>query len=379
MGEIQAADTRRALGRDVPFDEIMDPIDRARVIFAQTERITWEVPVRAEHERWRRRAFYIDEEEGAEPPPGYTEDDSSDDDDRNGVISPGSGSDSRRPSLRSRSSSKVRFEDHVMETEHETRSNTSSKSIPTGERWGGYEIPEAERDVGKEILYQAVSEGMNELLDQLFKPKEDLAMAAKETKAERDMWKDVVAAAAARQAGRIAQDGADGASRDEIDPPPKEGPNNDSTGDDGPQELTDFSIPDPTLPQNRPNTPPPTPTSPSTSRTARLAALNTLSPSKSPTTSSDPSRHLSDAGRRPLGMPTPEQIATYILHNRVDEEAKVRRGYGKLSFDEWAERMVPQRDLDGGGVKEEGDTGAAKSASLGKLGFVGMWLDVCGF
>ena len=355
----------------------MDPIDRARVIFAQTERITWEVPLRAEHERWRRRAFYIDEEEGAEPPPGYTEDDSSDDDDRNGVISPGSGSDSRRPSLRSRSSSKVRFEDHVMETDYETRSNTSPKSIPAGERWGGYEIPEAERDVGKEILYQAVSEGMNELLDQLFKPKEDLAMAAKETRAERDMWKDVVAAAAARQADRAAQDEAP---TGELLHTPEKAHENDSIPDDAPQELNSSPKPDPTMPQNRPNTPPPpAPTSPSTSRTARLAAPNTLSPSKSSTASSDPSHHLSDPGRRPLGMPTPEQISTYILHNRVDEEARVRRGYGKLSFEEWAERMVPERDLDGGGVREENEDGSAKSASLGKLGFVGMWLDVCGF
>ena len=100
-------------------------------------------------------------------------------------------SDSSPPSRRSRSSSKVRFQDNVTDGEYDTRSNTSmsSRSIPVGERWGGYEIPEAEKDVGREILYQVTQEGLNELLDPLFRKREDLAVEAVRTRAERKMWR----------------------------------------------------------------------------------------------------------------------------------------------------------------------------------------------
>lgn len=100
-------------------------------------------------------------------------------------------SDSSPPSRRSRSSSKVRFQDDVTDGEYETRSNTSmsSRSIPVGERWGGYEVPEAEKDVGREILYQVTQEGLNELLDPMFRQREDLAVEAVRTRAERKMWR----------------------------------------------------------------------------------------------------------------------------------------------------------------------------------------------
>lgn len=49
-------------------------------------------------------------------------------------------------------------------------------------------MPEVEKDVGKEILYQATQEGFNELLDALFKEKEDLMMEVYRTRAERRRW-----------------------------------------------------------------------------------------------------------------------------------------------------------------------------------------------
>ena len=100
-------------------------------------------------------------------------------------------SDSSPPSRRSRSSSKVRFQDVLTDGEYETRSNTSmsSRSIPVGERWGGYEVPEAEKDVGREILYQVTQEGLNELLDPMFRKREDLAVEAVRTRAERKTWR----------------------------------------------------------------------------------------------------------------------------------------------------------------------------------------------
>ena len=124
-------------------------------------------------EHWERRQFYLDDENGVAPPAGFDKDEN------------------LQQSRRSRSSSKVRFEDDLTDAELETRSNTSvsSRNIPVGERWGGYEIPEAEKDVGREILYQVTQEGLNELLDPIFRRKEDLAMDVLRTKGEREKWR----------------------------------------------------------------------------------------------------------------------------------------------------------------------------------------------
>ncbi|KAE8339066.1 hypothetical protein BDV24DRAFT_152992 [Aspergillus arachidicola] len=141
-------------------------------------------------ERWRRRAFYTDEEDGAAAPEGYETDSDADDvsveDDLHDQHLE---FESHPPSPRSRSSSKVRFQDDITD-DYDVRSNpsTSSRSILVGERWGGFEIPEVERDVGKEILYQVTQQGFNELLDILFKPKEDLLMEVYRTRTERKMW-----------------------------------------------------------------------------------------------------------------------------------------------------------------------------------------------
>ncbi|KAJ6095469.1 hypothetical protein N7486_006215 [Penicillium sp. IBT 16267x] len=192
---IREEDIIEALGTYVPPQEIIDPIDRARIVTAVYNRMREEDQRRIDEtrrngidERWRRRAFYTDEEDGATIPEGYqrdpTFDDLSDDDsiDESPI-------DSHPPSPRSRSSSKVRFQDDVAD-DYEVRSNpsTSSRSVPVGERWGGFEIPEVERDAGKEILYQVTQQGFNELLDLLFKQKEDLLMEVYRTRADRKKW-----------------------------------------------------------------------------------------------------------------------------------------------------------------------------------------------
>ena len=88
-------------------------------------------------------------------------------------------------SRRSRSSSKVRFRDDVgTDDEHESRSRAtsiSSRSIPVNERWGGF-VPEPEKDVGREVLYQVTQEAFNELLDPVFRLREDLALAGIRTR-----------------------------------------------------------------------------------------------------------------------------------------------------------------------------------------------------
>ncbi|KAJ5774203.1 Recoverin [Penicillium paradoxum] len=186
-------DIIEALGTYVPPHEITDPIDRARVADAvyhrmreDDQRRVFDARQRGIEERWRRRAFYTDEEDGATAPEGYEQDldvDDSSDEDLDDH-------ESRPPSPRSRSSSKVRFQDDLNDDDYDVRSNpsTSSRSIPVGERWGGFEIPEVEKDLGKEILYQVTQQGFNELLDILFKPKEDLLMEVYHTRADRKIW-----------------------------------------------------------------------------------------------------------------------------------------------------------------------------------------------
>jgi len=135
-------------------------------------------------DRWKKRQFYLDEEEGAEPPDGWDEDDD--------ILTGVNGhSDNHKTtqhppmlSPRSRSSSKVRFAEDTDDYDIRSNPSTSSRSVP--ERWGGMEIPDAERDVGKEVFYQVIQQAFNELLDDLFREKEDLAVEAAETKEDRD-------------------------------------------------------------------------------------------------------------------------------------------------------------------------------------------------
>ena len=192
---VNREDIVNALGAYVPLSEITDPVDRARIGTAVIERQMAEDAERVERvrregiqERWRRRAFYTDEEDGSRPPAGYQEGLEQEDEE---AVEDSGVDDAQIPSPRSRSSSKVRFQDDVTDNEYETRSNVSTssrRSIPVGERWGGFEIPEPERDAGKEILYQVTQQGLNELLDLIFKAKEDLLMEAYRTRAERKRW-----------------------------------------------------------------------------------------------------------------------------------------------------------------------------------------------
>ncbi|KAI6712273.1 hypothetical protein JHW43_005193 [Diplocarpon mali] len=137
------------------------------------------------HKRWQRRSFYTDEEEGAVPPADWTEEE---DILAENCVGESSKANSR-PTVRSRSSSKVRFAEDMDDLD--TRSNLSASSRSVPERWGGMEVPDAERDAGKEILYQITQQAFNELLDPLFKDKEDLAVKAAKLKPEREKWRDL--------------------------------------------------------------------------------------------------------------------------------------------------------------------------------------------
>ena len=135
------------------------------------------------YERWRKRQFYTDEEEGGVPPTDWKQEDD--------VLAGGRQGESSktapRPRAHSRSSSKVRFAEELDDFDTRSNPSTSSRSVP--ERWGGMEIPDAERDAGKEILYQVTQQAFNELLDPFFKEKEDLALLAATTKADREKYR----------------------------------------------------------------------------------------------------------------------------------------------------------------------------------------------
>lgn len=138
------------------------------------------------HQRWKRRQFYLDEEEGGvEPDDWAAEEDVLEH--LNGVAESSKTANPMSP--RSRSSSKVRFAEDMDDFDIRSNPSTSSRSVP--ERWGGFEIPEEERDAGREVLYQVTQQAFNELLDGIFKEVEDLAIRAAETKEQRDQNRDL--------------------------------------------------------------------------------------------------------------------------------------------------------------------------------------------
>lgn len=177
----------------VLHDDLPDEADRGEMLRASNSR---NVGLPGLHEteqnrivtdRWARRQFFVDEEEGFDPPDGADEggergiNHSNESRELTEDTGPTINDNETRPRW-SRSSSRVRFQDDV---DMETRSNASTSSRPIGERWGGYEIPEPEKDLGREVLYQVTQQGFNELLDPLFVDRENNAMDAYETRGER--------------------------------------------------------------------------------------------------------------------------------------------------------------------------------------------------
>ncbi|KAF6823248.1 hypothetical protein CMUS01_10777 [Colletotrichum musicola] len=196
-GEVQASETRGERVDPDRFTSTMPTDSQLRAqIMNHKRRVAPDVDRRRRqaarkqlHDRWKRRQFYLDEEEGGLAPDGWQ----SEDDvlvNLNGVAESSKAAQQQQAlSPRSRSSSKVRFAEDM--DDYETRSNpsTSSRSVP--ERWGGMEIPGEERDAGKEILYQVTQQAFNELLDAIFKDKEDLAVKAAATREKREKYREL--------------------------------------------------------------------------------------------------------------------------------------------------------------------------------------------
>lgn len=114
------------------------------------------------HERWKRRQFYLDQEEGGVAPEDLDWEGEAD------ILA---------------QVGKMADEAHANGTATPTKKPNGRKStLPK-------DLPQVERDAGKEILYQVTQQAFNELLDFIFKPVEDLAMEAKRTKAVRDKYR----------------------------------------------------------------------------------------------------------------------------------------------------------------------------------------------
>jgi len=371
------------------------------------------------HERWKRRQFYLDEEEGGLPPDGWQ-----DEEDvlvhANGAAETSKSAQAHILSPRSRSSSKVRFAEDTDDYEIRSNPSTSSRSVP--ERWGGMDIPDAERDAGREILYQVTQQAFNELLDVLFESKEDLAVRAAETVDSRDKHRALF-----ESIDLAEEDKLETASSSDLDTSKAISGQNlpellatsyytvddsgavlvhngDAAGDDddGPSGLTRPNEPrdpeirpaavfapsdptravahrDPTMPQFRPNS------QADTTVTAAAADLSSVEPGwewgtsqprrTSPLPMSSPRRSGQDQGQgqsRARGAKSPSgergaaattiPRATLVEWKRLDaaeREAQERGGWGKLSFDEF-EAIY-----------------RAEEVRSNRLDYLGSWIDFC--
>ncbi|KAI2616151.1 EF-hand [Hypomontagnella submonticulosa] len=330
-------------------------------------------------ERWKRRQFYLDEEEGATPPQGW-------DENQDVLLNMnGVGESSKSAphflSPRSRSSSKVRFAEDADDFDIRSNPSTSSRSVP--ERWGGMEIPDAERDAGKEILYQVTQQAFNELLDEIFKRKEDLAVQAAETKEKRHQFRELLDAISLEADEEESKDGASEEPRAQISeesrPIPRqtlnellsasgytvipstdtpegyhlERPSNMATRVCGPPpprpEFSEYR--DPTLPQNRPNS------------VAKASPNGT----KIPVDSSGSSEDNQDNESKIVGAESISHIShsTLMTWKRLDlaeQEARERGGWGRLSYEEF-EEIYREHEF--------------QDSSRNRLDYLGSWIDFC--
>ncbi|KAK5634896.1 hypothetical protein RRF57_010608 [Xylaria bambusicola] len=340
------------------------------------------------YERWKRRQFYLDEEEGAMAPPGWR-----DEQDILAIVNDITEPSKSAPHLlspRSRSSSKVRFAEDTDDFEIRSNPSTSSRSVP--ERWGGMEIPDAERDAGKEILYQITQQAFNELLDSLFKKKEDLAVRAAETKELREKHRQLL------DTFKLQDEVEDGKSTKESpEPPPFQASLNrqpihqqsleellnasgysimgsgvnEETHDQSAvtPSTSQFTVAssnprDPTMPQFMPNSSPQI-------ASETFAQISDSNDQKPPTSAPKTSRSFTGnqcAPEAQTGRPdTPNHIprstlASWKVLDEAEQEARERGGWGRLSYAEFEEIYREHEFQDG---------------MKNRLAYLGSWIDFC--
>ncbi|KAI8958042.1 hypothetical protein F5Y11DRAFT_54587 [Daldinia sp. FL1419] len=347
-------------------------------------------------ERWKRRQFYLDEEEGATPPQGW-------DENQDVLLNLNGIAESSKSaphflSPRSRSSSKVRFAEDADDFETRSNPSTSSRSVP--ERWGGMEIPDAERDAGKEILYQVTQQAFNELLDEIFKKKEDLAVQAAETKEQREKYRELLSSIELESEDEESVDqpadkpqarspsgsppisqrslaellstsgysvhnsGIDNASR----------PAAEAQDEDSKEVINEANLPpnessasepaeyrDPTLPQNRPNSITQTSSSRIISQTESTTQFRKLF------NGTGTSNNEEATESKIVDPDAPDHIShsTLMTWKRLDlaeQEARERGGWGRLNYKEFEEIYREHEFAD---------------SSRNRLDYLGSWIDFC--
>lgn len=364
-------------------------------------------------DRWKKRSFYLMEEEGTSPPAGWNEEE----DvlaDVNDTEAAGSSKDGQPTlSARSRSSSKVRFAEDTDDYEIRSNPSTSSRSVP--ERWGGMEIPDAERDMGKEILYVVTQEAFNELLDVLFKEKEDLAVKAAESKEYREAYRDLldsfdqgkepiskppnenqITVAIKVDENKPIQDrtldellATSGYTIDENLAANKEDAEEEDEeySSEGEEDGTDAATQieeseptasdalcrDPTMPQFRPNNadvpPPPAAAAPTSSphkspkpalkRRPGTQPKDTTANGGKPSTKKPNHHSKRRKDKKPLTRPPEAALLEWRKHDLAEREARARSGWGRINLQEFRDTWH----------REEGGTH--------RLDYLGTWIDFC--
>lgn len=344
-------------------------------------------------DRWKKRNFYLMEEEGTSPPDGFDpEDDVLADSNATEAFE---SKDGQPPlSARSRSSSKVRFAEDTDDYEVRSNPSTSSRSVP--ERWGGMDIPDAERDMGKEILYVVTQQAFNEILDVLFREKEDLAVKAAQSKEWREAYRDVLDSFDANQPTKSHSQGENGTAvvvevdenkpvqgrsvdellatsgytvdptvavggreaqqaEEEEDTSADEDYQSDGKSDSESESKADDSVyRDQTMPQFRPNS------------DADLIRSNTSLPSKRPKVArlvgldgAEPSRKSPPSKERPLTRPPRAALVEWKKLDAAEAEAKERGGWGRLTLAEFK------------------DIWHREESGPHRLDYLGTWIDFC--
>ncbi|KAK0657158.1 hypothetical protein B0T16DRAFT_317950 [Cercophora newfieldiana] len=331
-------------------------------------------------DRWLKRQFYLDEEEGAVAPDGYNEEEdilSS----LNGIAeSSKSASRAPLPTSRPRSSSKVRFAEETDEYETRSDRSTSSRMIP--ERWGGMDIPDAERDAGKEVFYQVMQQAFNEILDLLFKAKEDLAVEVAATKEAREKHRALFETINLEGIDSPSSESAmspDFSARSDkpqeeptlpdllalsgytIDDPLRAGEEAMESETSGPKDkgkhVEELPAPstegdwspmspegddvyrDPTMPQFRPNSASASAAAPTKKmEDAREEHTTHATPSKGKSVQTANGVAMTEHNDPSSSLPTPIPRTTLIKWKRLDlaeQEAKARGGWGRLNYEEF--------------------------------------------
>ncbi|KAH6665324.1 hypothetical protein F5X68DRAFT_265773 [Plectosphaerella plurivora] len=324
------------------------------------------------HERWKRRQFYLDVEEGGIEPEDW-EDHEDVFEKVNGVGE--SSKTSQMLSSLSRSSSKVRFAEEADDDDIDFNTSTSKSASA---HWDEFEIPDEERDAGKEILYQVTQQAFNELLNSIFRHAEDLAVRAAETKSQREKNRELFEHLDIdnRPTGETPAENKPIAERsleellqssgytvdtslspptgdEEVAQPEKE----DTSADTGVEEDSDFfeavqewpveESRDPTMPQFRPNS------------AADIQTPAPQSPKHIPRPLDLEKGKMKKKKKKPTKVIPLTTLMEWKRLDLAEKQAEERGGWGRLNFEEFE------------------DIYKSHESSGNRLDYLGSWVDFC--